>query len=85
MVRTQVQLPEEIYREAKRIAEQREISLAEVVRRGLEHMARIYPPSKLRAKEWKLPEAHRLGEFRAPADDWRELGNEPVAPRRRGR
>lgn len=44
MIRTQIQLPDALYREAKRIAAEQEISLAEVLRRGLEHMQRIYPP-----------------------------------------
>jgi hypothetical protein len=43
MVRTQVQLPDDLYRDAKRVAEEHEITLAEVVRGGLEHMIRIYP------------------------------------------
>jgi hypothetical protein len=44
MIRTQIQLLGELYRTAKRIAAEQEISLAEVLRRGLEHMERIYPP-----------------------------------------
>lgn len=50
------------------------MTLAEVVRRGLEHMARIYPPN--REPEWKLPEPRRLGGFLAPQERWRELANE---------
>jgi hypothetical protein len=34
MIKTQVQLPDELYYKAKAIAEQREWSLAEIVRRG---------------------------------------------------
>ncbi len=54
MIKTQVQLPDELYHTAKAIAEQREWSLAEVVRRGIEHMALAYPlrPS---TKAWELP------------------------------
>lgn len=81
MIRTQVQLPDEVYRAAKRIAAEREITLAEVVRRGLEHMLRIYP---LRDDpgEWQLPAPHHLGSFRAPVDAWRELANaEPPVSR----
>jgi hypothetical protein len=79
MVRTQVQLPDEIYREAKRIAAERELTLAEVVRRGLEHMARIYPRilGERSAQDWKLPDPQHLGAFRTPAKEWRELANEP--------
>ncbi len=74
MVRTQIQLPDELYREAKRIAAEQEISLAEVLRRGLEHMQRLYPPGR-GERPWTLPEPMALGEFKAAAADWRELGN----------
>jgi hypothetical protein len=36
MVKTQVQFPDHLYREAKRVAVEQEMSFAEVVRRGLE-------------------------------------------------
>jgi hypothetical protein len=54
MIKTQVQLPDELYQTAKAIASQREWSLAEVIRRGLEHMAIAYPVSKT-SSTWKLP------------------------------
>lgn len=76
MIRTQVQLPDELYRDAKRIAEEREITLAEVVRRGLEHMARIYPPRNAPTGGWRPPEPRHLGSFRSPVEQWRELANE---------
>jgi citrate synthase len=41
MIKTQVQIPDHLYYTAKAIAEQREWSFAEVIRRGLEHRARI--------------------------------------------
>ena len=55
MIKTQVQLPDALYHTAKAIAEQREWSLAEVVRRGIEHMALLYPTRRLTDKEWELP------------------------------
>jgi hypothetical protein len=76
MVRTQVQLPDELYREAKRVAAEQEITLAEVVRRGLEHMLRIYPPRDQAPGAWQPPAPQHLGQFRAPVADWRELANE---------
>ncbi len=74
MIRTQIQLPDELYREAKRIAAEQEISLAEVLRRGLEHMQRIYPPRSSN-RPWQPPAPDALGEFQAPEERWRELGN----------
>lgn len=44
MIKTQVQIPDELYRRAKQIAKEREWSLAEVMRRGLEYMDRTHPP-----------------------------------------
>jgi hypothetical protein len=54
MIKTQVQLPDELYRTAKAIAEQREWSLAEVVRRGIEYMAIAYPLTA-NVQPWELP------------------------------
>lgn len=76
MIRTQVQLPDALYRDAKRIAGEQEITLAEVVRRGLEHMARIYPSRDQSPGAWRPPTPSRLGPFRAPEQTWRELANE---------
>ena len=75
MIRTQIQLPDELYREAKRIAAEQEISLAEVLRRGLEHMQRLYP-ARSQVAAWRLPEPAHLGAFAAPEDRWRELAND---------
>jgi hypothetical protein len=76
MTRTQVQLPDELYRAAKQLAEEHEITLAEVVRRGLEHMLRIYPLRDANAAGWRLPAPRHLGRFRVPEERWRELANE---------
>jgi hypothetical protein len=65
-----------LYREAKRIAEENEMTLAEVVRRGLEYMVRIHPAREAGADQWQPPAPRRLGAFLAPEDAWRELANE---------
>ena len=58
MVKTQIQLPDRLYREAKRVAAEREISLAEVLRRGVEYITRVYPPlGATDAGAWRLPKA----------------------------
>ena len=75
MTRTQIQLPDALYSKAKQIAQQQEISLAELVRRGLEHMIRLYPPNEKSSLEWSLPRARALGAFKAPVQEWRELAN----------
>jgi hypothetical protein len=66
MIKTQVQLPDELYYKAKAIADQREWSLAEVVRRGIEYMALVYPV-RASAKPWALP-VLKSGDFRADFD-----------------
>ena len=54
MIKTQIQLPDQLYHQAKAIAEQREWSLAEVVRRGIEYMAMMYPVTEP-SSGWKMP------------------------------
>lgn len=60
MIRTQVQIPSELYADAKRVAARREISLAELVRRGLEYMIAVSVVEGP-AGEWTLPPARSLG------------------------
>lgn len=54
MVRTQIQMPDQLFQRAKRIAESREMSLAELIRRGLELLLDRWPeqPSLV---QWTLP------------------------------
>ena len=67
MIKTQVQLPDELYYKAKAIADQREWSLAEVVRRGLEYMALTYPV-RTYGKPWELP-VLKSGDFQPNFDE----------------
>lgn len=55
MIRTQIQLPDELYRRAKQVAEQREISLAEMARRGLELFLARFPRSESAPEAWRMP------------------------------
>jgi hypothetical protein len=79
MTRTQIQLPDTLHKQVKRIAEEQEMSLAELVRRGLEHMIRLYGTGQATGPNWALPEPLGLGEFLAPVEDWRELANSTAA------
>jgi hypothetical protein len=59
MVRTQIQLPEPLYREVKRIAREQDWSIAEVIRRGAESVARAYPAIKSgdgQGRAWSFPD-----------------------------
>lgn len=56
MIKTQVQIPDDLYRAAKRVARERELSLAEVMRRGLEYIVTVYPT--LDEEPWELPQVN---------------------------
>lgn len=43
VVKTKVQIPDMLFREAMRLAAENEMSFAEVVRRGLEEIIRHHP------------------------------------------
>lgn len=53
MTRTQIQLPEPLFRQLKRIAGERDWSLAELVRRGMEDYVRTFPETT--EKRWTMP------------------------------
>jgi hypothetical protein len=56
MIRTQIQLPDQLYREVQRVARDQEWSIAEVIRRGAESVIRSYPSLKQKPSGgWKLP------------------------------
>jgi hypothetical protein len=75
MVKTQVQIPDDLFARAKKVAAQKEWSFAEIVRRGLEQMVLRHPEggSSL-SSGWKLPEPVDLGLDNDPFADpnWRE-------------
>lgn len=55
MTRTQIQLPDDLYKRAKSFAAERELSLAEVTRRGLELFLERFPENDPERKPWKVP------------------------------
>lgn len=56
MQRTQIQLPEPLLRQVKQIAEARDWSIAELVRRGIEAYVQTFPaPSPASKASWSLP------------------------------
>ncbi|EPG66193.1 hypothetical protein [Leptospira wolffii] len=70
MIRTQIQLPDELYDKAKRLAEAKEISLAELTRRGLEYLIHSYPEATSVHRDWEIPESKPLG--------WKGLSHEEI-------
>jgi hypothetical protein len=76
MVKTQIQFPEHLYREAKRISAEYEMSLAEVVRRGLEEAVKAYPPGRTPPDQWQLPEGRGMGKTLLPESEWDMAGRD---------
>ena len=76
MVKTQVQIPDNLFRAAKRLPAENEMSFAEVVRRGLEEIIRHHPPGRTRGKNWVLPPSHDLGPALAAEEEWTALCHE---------
>ncbi len=76
MVKTQVQIPDELYHRAKQVAADKEWSFAEVVRRGLEYITRVNPPRRTRLPRWELPPPRACGPFLAPQEEWTELSHD---------
>ena len=61
MTRTQIQLPDDVYERARKVCKNREISLAELARRGLEYILSVYAPEPGKTSEWQPPKPRRLG------------------------
>lgn len=78
MKRTQVQLPDPLHAEVRRVAALQDWSIAEVLRRGAEYIVGRYPAEKKKASEWEPPAPVHLGLFRAPPEDWRALADDPA-------
>lgn len=72
MTRTQIQLPDELYQRAKRFAAKRELSLAEMTRRGLELFLERYPDEESQAGTWKLPKV-KGGGIKVPLDQLHDV------------
>jgi hypothetical protein len=73
MVKTQIQIPDHLFREAKRIAGECEMSFAQVVRMGLEGVVRQFPAARLSPDEWRPPVPVDMGAPLVPEDQWAAL------------
>jgi hypothetical protein len=72
MVRTQIQLPDELYQRAKTFAAQRELSVAEITRRGLELFLDRFPSTEPAQSHWKLP-CVDAGGIKVPLESFRDI------------
>jgi hypothetical protein len=60
MIKTQIQLPDEMYRSLKRLADRQEWSLAETLRRGSELLLNRYSAHEA-IPHWEPPRPRKLG------------------------
>jgi len=72
MKRTQVQIPDPLYQEVKRVAQLKDWSISEVFRRAAEQLVAQFPSIK-KAGDWEPPKPRNLGKPAIPPDRWREL------------
>lgn len=61
MVKTQIQIPDGLYRELKRLAEAKEWSLAETLRRAAEQFLSRYPHPTPSSSDWSPPVSDSVG------------------------
>lgn len=74
MIKTQVQIPDDLFYSAKRTAEQKEWSFAEITRRGLEYMVEVHSPKP--NKEWRLPTPMDLGSRQVSPEELKRIAQE---------
>ncbi|MEX1049667.1 MAG: hypothetical protein WED15_09070 [Akkermansiaceae bacterium] len=80
MTRTQIQLPDELYQRAKAFAAERELSLAEVTRRGLELFLDRFPNAEPAHRTWKLPRTD-AGGIKVPLESLRDFAADDESKR----
>jgi hypothetical protein len=78
MVRTQIQLPDQIYARARRVAKAKEISLAELARRGIEAILDQYPSPELIGSDWTPPRV-RSGGVKVSLERLKDFGEVDAA------
>lgn len=81
MTKTQIQVPEKLFREIKSFAKAREWSLAETFRRGAELLLEVYDGEPLSpAKEWTPPVSASVGWKGLSPEELREAVLEDAEP-----
>lgn len=55
MTRTQIQLPDPLFKRLHEIAKEKDLSFAEIVRRGMEHYAETFPENTTPKEKWEFP------------------------------
>lgn len=68
----QVQLPDELHKRLSDLANEKEWSLAEPIRRASELLVSVYPRAGHSRKPWRLPEPVSLGKPLIAEEQWAE-------------
>ncbi len=76
MVKTQVQIPDHLFKEAKRLAAESEMSFAQVVRLGLEMIVKARPAGRQPAQQWQVPKGKNMGLPLVLEEKWTEIAHE---------
>jgi hypothetical protein len=84
MIKTQVQLPDELYGDLKRLARAKEWSLAEAVRRGIELLLARYQSPVPRSVPWRPPVSATVGWRGLTPGELRGAALEDMEPRAAG-
>ena len=83
MIKTQIQLPDELYHALKRVAARQEWSLAETLRRGAEQLLQQYPlpdPDTPAPHAWQPPRSTACGWRGLSADQLKDALWQDVEP-----
>ena len=80
MTKTQIQLPDDLYRQVKRFAAEREWSMAETFRRGVEQLLEVYPKAPMPREAWHPPAPRDLGWKNVSAADMHRMAYDDMAP-----
>ena len=80
MIRTQIQLPDEMFQRVKVLADAQEWSMAEAVRRALEGLLAVYGGARVPSSEWSMPVLDLGVRLIADDESLRGLANERGAP-----
>jgi hypothetical protein len=82
MTKTQIQVPEELFRELRSFAKQREWSLAETFRRGAELLLQVYAePPGTEIAAWAPPTSGKVGWKGLSASQLRDAAFADADPR----
>lgn len=81
MIKTQIQLPDDLYHDLKRLAGEKEWSLAETLRRSAEDFLSRYPRRPVRPRaDWSPPSSGRVGWKGLTPDQLREQAMDDMQP-----